>query len=274
MIDQLVGIPDRTMKSAIYNGLFLNDNDTIPGLVPTCSTGNCTWPTYYTLGLCAEVADITNLLEHKCGSTDIGQECNYTLSNNVSLSSGDMKNMIISPLPEDTTTISFPGANVPILDFFIINTDLNASGSNYGPQSSNDWDIYSGANAWECSVRFCVQSVNTSVTNGQHITTQTEIWSNASLENPTLSRGTYYELWLRPKDAVVPYVIPQWTRDAITAWSRQVFTGDSTGDEIGNIYSTDAVQMFVTAMQVRPRSGHIVAVSNILRNIALSMTNK
>lgn len=262
------------MKSAIYTGLFLNDNDTIPSLVPTCSTGNCTWPTYYTLGLCAQVADITNLLEHKCTNTGVDKECNYTLPNGVSLSESDGQNMIISTPPEDTSTISFPGPNVPILDFFIINTDLNVSGSNYGHQNTNDRDIWSGANALECSIRFCVQSVNTSVINGQHTTFQTEIWSNASLENPTFSRGIYYELWLRPKGAAEPYVIPQWTRDAITTWSLKVFTGESTGSETGSAYSTDAVQMFVTAMQVRPRSGQIVAVSNVLRNIALSMTNK
>ncbi|KAJ9613503.1 hypothetical protein H2200_003445 [Cladophialophora chaetospira] len=134
---QNFGIPDPTMKSAIYTGLFLNDNDTIPSLVPTCSTGNCTWPTYLTLGLCARVADVTNLLEYRCNDTSTIKECNYTLPNGLSLMEYNGQNMVISTAQEDNPTLSFPGPNVPILDLFIINTDLNFTGSNTTEGTNN-----------------------------------------------------------------------------------------------------------------------------------------
>jgi hypothetical protein len=274
LLDKNRGLPDATMISAIYTGLFLNENETIPHLTPTCLTGNCTWPIFYTLGVCANVADLTDQLSLTCPhSSEKDETCNYTLPNGVTLMTG-YNNMVISPPPTDTKSLKFPGPNKPILDFFIINTDLNATYGAGGKDSGYDWDYYTGANALECVVRFCVLSTNTTVTHGQPYTEQTEVWANASLRNPIIVSQLWFELWLEPKDQGTAYVIPQGSRDAITYWADGIFTGYSQGGPAQNLYSSDTVQLFGMAMQRRPRSEHKTAVSNMMRNVALSMTNK
>ncbi|KAF2837174.1 hypothetical protein M501DRAFT_986510 [Patellaria atrata CBS 101060] len=47
------------MKGAIFNGFFTSTNVTILDTVPTCTTGDCTFPGYQSLALCASSADVT-----------------------------------------------------------------------------------------------------------------------------------------------------------------------------------------------------------------------
>ncbi|EER29434.1 hypothetical protein CPC735_071160 [Coccidioides posadasii C735 delta SOWgp] len=267
--DENSGLADPTMKSAIYTGLFLNENATISAIMPTCPTGNCTWPTYYTLGACAGVADLTSQLKSTCpdkiGSIDT---CEYTLPNDVTLAKD--KNMIIT----NGKAMTFTGLNEPVAHFFMVYKDLNATYGSGGGNNYYDWDFYIGANALECAIRFCVLSVNTTVTQGQPHTELTEVRTNASHRNPFTLSKVWFELWLEPEDQDMAYIIPQGSREAITTWTYDVFNGTSTqGSRARNLYTSDVAQVFAAAMQMRPRSERKTAVSNIMRNIASSMTN-
>ncbi|TPX21344.1 hypothetical protein DIZ76_015300 [Coccidioides immitis] len=267
--DENSGLADPTMKSAIYTGLFLNENATISAIMPTCPTGNCTWPTYYTLGACAGVADLTSQLKSTCpdkiGSIDT---CEYTLPNDVTLAKD--KNMIIT----NGKAMTFTGLNEPVAHFFMVYKDLNATYGSGGGNNYYDWDFYIGANALECAIRFCVLSVNTTVTQGQPHTELTEVRTNASHRNPFTLSKVWFELWLEPEDQDMAYIIPQGSREAITTWTYDVFNGTSTqGSRARNLYTSDVAQVFAAAMQMRPRSERKAAVSNIMRNIASSMTN-
>ncbi|KAJ4330353.1 hypothetical protein N0V95_010070 [Ascochyta clinopodiicola] len=59
------------MKSAVLNGLFASANVTINDTLPTCTTGNCTFPAYQSLALCASTANVTTHLKNDTTDQDI-----------------------------------------------------------------------------------------------------------------------------------------------------------------------------------------------------------
>jgi hypothetical protein len=59
------------MKGAVLNGLFASANVTINDTLPTCTTGNCTFPAYQSLALCASTADVTTHLKNDTTDQDI-----------------------------------------------------------------------------------------------------------------------------------------------------------------------------------------------------------
>ena len=50
------------VRNAIFVALWTNSTTPIQPLEPVCSTGNCSWPTYRSLGICAQMADVSNLI--------------------------------------------------------------------------------------------------------------------------------------------------------------------------------------------------------------------
>ena len=52
------------MKAAILRGLYAGTT-TIDHIRPTCPGGNCTYPAYRSLAICARSADVSSHLEHK-----------------------------------------------------------------------------------------------------------------------------------------------------------------------------------------------------------------
>ncbi|KAM3524069.1 hypothetical protein MY4038_007892 [Beauveria bassiana] len=63
-------------KAAIYTGIIA---DEIPVLLPTCSTGNCSWPIFPSLAVCGECTPKTVLIE--CSD----EICVYNVSSNTSI---------------------------------------------------------------------------------------------------------------------------------------------------------------------------------------------
>jgi hypothetical protein len=56
---------DPSMSAAI-DGAFNTPEISIRSSTATCSTGNCTWPLYPTLGVCHDCEDVSHLLEYFC----------------------------------------------------------------------------------------------------------------------------------------------------------------------------------------------------------------
>lgn len=50
---------DRFVQTAYLTAAYLGPNQTLPGVDPVCSTGDCDWPTYGSLGICAEIVNIS-----------------------------------------------------------------------------------------------------------------------------------------------------------------------------------------------------------------------
>jgi hypothetical protein len=47
------------VQTAYLTAAYLGPNQTLPGVDPTCSSGDCDWPIYGSLGICAEIVNIS-----------------------------------------------------------------------------------------------------------------------------------------------------------------------------------------------------------------------
>lgn len=136
------------MLAAIYTGLL--SSDTSPSdVTPNCQTGNCTWPLYNSLGICSSVANITDAVTITCpNNTDIGYRCRYSTPGGAYLDpqAGRMMNL----------TAMGDLSSVAVLDVIAISpvTEQHV--------------------AYEASLKLCVQTLNSTVRDGQHTTTVTE----------------------------------------------------------------------------------------------------
>ncbi|KAK0708617.1 hypothetical protein B0H67DRAFT_686655 [Lasiosphaeris hirsuta] len=59
-------VPILPIKSAVYNGLFAENNKPSMNLPVKCSTGNCTWGEIETLAICHKCTDMTEYMTRYC----------------------------------------------------------------------------------------------------------------------------------------------------------------------------------------------------------------
>ncbi|KAL2074543.1 hypothetical protein VTL71DRAFT_8321 [Oculimacula yallundae] len=64
-----------TMQGAIMNGMYSLDSP----VKFDCETSNCTWPTFYTLGVCSSCTDVTSLANVSCEHDAGRKTCIYKL---------------------------------------------------------------------------------------------------------------------------------------------------------------------------------------------------
>lgn len=168
--DIYIGVVSPQMKAAIYDGLFYsNISDTGVSIQPTCPTGNCTWSTFSTMGVCSQCVDVTSLLEPTC--TDISyphdefigvegistpQFCGYKLPNGLNNTSNVSSE---SSLPLLATSTGILNSNA-LNHISTVLTNVSAiiwAGSSFEPNTT----------AVDCILHLCGQVVTDArVSNG------------------------------------------------------------------------------------------------------------
>lgn len=149
-------VPILPMKSAVYNGLFAENGNPDGALPVTCSTGNCTFDPFETLAMCYSCTDMTSLMTRYCetGTPADGNTsaCGWQLPGGRAYlnKSSDVFSM----------TPYFPSAygDMPyttIMQLIFMGTESQAVANVLNP-----W-------ALQCSLSACIQTMNTTVTNGQ-----------------------------------------------------------------------------------------------------------
>ncbi|KFY99696.1 hypothetical protein V498_00574 [Pseudogymnoascus sp. VKM F-4517 (FW-2822)] len=136
------GTPPQSMLAAIYTGL-LNSDITLSDVTPQCQTGNCTWPLYNTLGICSSVANITDTVTINC--PDEGFRCRYDTPGGAYLDSQISKVMNLTAMGDLSSVVVFEVIAIsPFTEQYV---------------------------AYEASLKLCVQTMNSTVRDGQHNTT-------------------------------------------------------------------------------------------------------
>jgi hypothetical protein len=188
---QTLKMPDRYdsissgMKGAILNGFFAGANATINDTLPTCTTGNCTFPDYQSLALCASSADVTPHLQNLtsegvvrwclpggfCASKDstrMGEA--FLMANVTSAVTQDYKDAaeLVSYLqPLNYTSLAFADHVSPVGDFYIIYSDKTRRPPGTVVSVSDiPWA------AVEFVLDWCVPTFSTQVTNGTAVTSR------------------------------------------------------------------------------------------------------
>lgn len=245
-----------SMAAAISSGLFYSGNATLPEVTASCSTGNCTWEDYETLGICAEVANITSLLNNTSGKVDINGYLNF-LPNGVGIhivEGGDLGGlMFMASANTSYPSIAFPEMSLPVADFFLI-------------AATKEQGMNLGAFAMEIVMFFCVQKLRTSVISGVQSSFMSS-WSANFTPAPIIFDD--YTTTVKGEQ----YNVSAQAAGYVQAYSDDLFQGyfGQSADGTGPPYASDAVRSFVNARNNPPYD--IAAISGVVANLATSMSN-
>ena len=232
------------MKASIYNGIY-NSKATLSDVSASCESGNCTWPAYSSLAICASTVDVTAFLQSSCSTLD-AKQCDYSLPSGGSLAG---KNDFLSLLATDENTsssIAFAQTD-PVIDFYTFLISNKTS----------------KPILLESALHLCVQSYNTSVTSGKTETKELTSWS---------SLNSTEDYVLEVPDDDTQYMMSRYSFNTMNAFLRSILQGRY---EIVNdipIYGSDVIEVLVDTLLVEPYD--IAAMVDFLNGLATSMTNK
>lgn len=178
------------MIASIYDGLA-QGNSNLSALAPSCSTGNCTWDMYSSLAICASVVDISSTIQkNACNLTDFGEffEIAGTANPGYPCYNYTLPKQVITPITSasnidrhqvSNATLSNTNPHTPdfmeIMSFTPSSGNISTMATAYLiyqpglPTSINSF--LPNPVAYELNLNLCVQTYNTSVTNGIVTTT-------------------------------------------------------------------------------------------------------
>ncbi|KAF2236905.1 hypothetical protein EV356DRAFT_558030 [Viridothelium virens] len=202
-------VPILPMKSAVYNGLFAENNKPAATLPFACPTGNCTWPTYDTLAVCSECIEISSVMERYCGpdDTDGGHQnlgsCGWKVPQGAVLnSSADVFSM--------TPFFPFSQGDMPYATIMKL--------------------VFMGTES------FCVQTLSSSVVNGSLIEDVTDIVYNSTVVDMSSSElifdsnsnnaTTEYPVYINTPSSL-PYQVSMGAKLALAGWFSTLFRAGS-----------------------------------------------
>lgn len=196
---------DWNMMQAVYAGMFSQPNTSF-NISATCFSGNCSWTTYETLGICNQCANITSQLEKTVsqspGDSRLPASEHYLLRNgfglggvvsknelwynstlNVSAALIDRMSITVSTegymggIPD---TVAFAGRGSALASIIAVGAwPINASAANF---FESFW--YSTPPvAYECLLQFCIQERNATF-NGSLLEETVDTWTNNSSPVP------------------------------------------------------------------------------------------
>ncbi|KAJ5666329.1 uncharacterized protein N7477_008777 [Penicillium maclennaniae] len=156
-------------NGAIYSGLFQTQAPNSNDILASCPTGNCTFPTYQSLGFCSQCANITNSLH--LNKTSLGSTLstyNYQLPNGLSFTTAEnMMYMMNATYNIDILKLNTSG--VPLILNF---TAITSPGYGVPPAVQ--------ISATECALYFCVTTHKAKVTEGVFSETRTAISTSSN----------------------------------------------------------------------------------------------
>ena len=157
------------MKSAVYYGLFSESNPR-GNLQFNCPTGNCTWPEFTTLAVCSSCVDLTPYMTRYCakGPPSNGDlsKCGWEVPHGARLNSSADVFSMTSQIPSSLGDMP----HTTLLKLIFMGTEAQDG----PPLNYNPW-------AKQCTLNYCLQTFNTTVTNGVLHETLTSTTLNATV---------------------------------------------------------------------------------------------
>ena len=179
-IDQATGFEGfalgKALKGATYLGVFGDEETT--RYEPSCPTGNCTWPTYSTLGVCSACQDLSPFLGW---GTDGSWKVDWPSQNNSKLQSTGTDAETYS---KEYVVYMDTQATPPCTMFpDVLNHTIVDVVSMYWPSDSYNEDPPSAV--FECILYYCVKTIDGAAINGEYSETVVSTWPapNQTLPN-------------------------------------------------------------------------------------------
>ncbi|MCJ1475698.1 hypothetical protein MMC13_004361 [Lambiella insularis] len=161
MIDEIEGEPAMSisfsMQAAIFNGLYGDQNASAAAY--DCPSGNCTWPTFSSLGFCSKCSDVT------AGTSMVETINNANSIYNI------WQLPTLGNLTQETSR-----------------SNVSSFGSRISTSAILGAVIHLGSviGAFECQLYYCIRTYNVTSVNGSLYSLQTSSW----LSNDSVSTST------------------------------------------------------------------------------------
>lgn len=257
IMDAVTRYVNPRIKAAVQNGFFTPDVQP-PSL--TCVTGNCTWPTTPTLGVCGECSK--NDFKQTCNATVYGgTECNFTVPSGTSFKNGTGLFFKSTPGAGSKYNSTDPTRA------YLANWDVGGVNYSYGWTGWNKTTFVT----YECALWACVQSYEASVQASTQTQVKNQEWSSVvGIQNDTNSYKRNMTFG-NPMNASTPglgeYTITNIAGLMLSEYLTQWFNGTvyAPGSR-GIAYSNDYVEVIYNATTYSDLDG-------LTKNIALSMSN-
>ncbi|KAF7195354.1 hypothetical protein HII31_03246 [Pseudocercospora fuligena] len=160
------------VRGAVYAAMFDSVPTATQSISPSCSTGNCTWPSFKSLGMCNTCRNVTS---HISKSIEYNGYPAWDLPNRLGLtgglSNGNFAWMLTGPYKSIVFNQSW--ASQSVLDLSYI----------YLPPVTFDSN-HTQANAYECVLYACVKTYEAYMEAGLYKETVTETWPEPNITEP------------------------------------------------------------------------------------------
>jgi hypothetical protein len=235
---------DVSMQGAVMNGLYAIDKT----VAFNCMTANCTWPTFYTVGVCNSCTNVTGQTNAKCSKPGKSVGCNYTLPSGINLQSQRWSSSGGGGITS-LNAMTKPTGNFTdrLVDFGIVRIEQ---------------DHYDDPEAFDCSLSWCAKRYSeVEVSNGKIATPEVRAWPLGLPEARYTRDGT----WMSP------FNIPENAEDfdgpnrtfTINTNDHRTLQGWLTG----TLFQTENQDSVARALFSQPDIPQVIA------SIATSMTN-
>ncbi|OAA73444.1 arginase family protein [Cordyceps fumosorosea ARSEF 2679] len=151
-------------KAAIYTGIIAHE---IPVLMPSCDTGNCSWPVFPSLAVCGECKPKSVMVQ--CN----GEGCTHSVSPSTSVIvlHGDGNEAFrVRPITEHPS-LKDQGSTAYLSVFEAL--------------AAAEYKSKSNSTAFECALWACMQAYDTAMNDGHLSQNVTTMWNETRVENAT-----------------------------------------------------------------------------------------
>lgn len=207
------------MVAAIYAGIFFGsslDSEislTSLDVIPTCSTGNCTFPPFQSLAVCSSCENITAALNMTCHNDTalpelISNICRLSLPNGlmVNTTNGNISGAVASS-----------GYFAPVGRSKYGNSLLNFS-MIIGPSTDQSGNLFRIDSATQCFLYWCVNQYESRVENGRLHEETTGSWHSESTQFGIQDQLELVPSGLDESSSASSFIIPFMATEALSRW--------------------------------------------------------
>ena len=262
---------DLAMKASFYNGVFNGDHSASLAVSGSCSSGNCTWPDFSSVGVCSQCIDSTSSMNRDCQGEGREQSCTFTLPGGTTMA---VSGQSMNPFFNSSATAKTDG--LPSYNSTMFQLEMIANPG--GPGSSGS----DGIVARTCSLYFCVKTYQVWVESGNLTESIASTFPNektSSIDSKVVgttqsSQGSGYPpLAFLPgsDDGVIggPYNISGFSSVPMIGFLASNLQGSGSGMPGEASYDSDAVQVLSNSFGVTSN----VTAEQVFENLATSWTN-
>ena len=204
---------DISAKAAINNGI---SSANLTPIQAFCPSGDCSWPTTPTIGVCGACIDISKDIQAPVLETNAQDQP-------LVLTIGEGSKIILS-----SSTMESSSINMPIADFNIVSSQNQA---------------LANANTTECALWFCLQALVVNQKAGIQNITVTETWNTTSIPSDPSGLYSFNSVPSTLNSASnPPYTITKSTFDAYSSYVSSIINGSVFSTSDGYSYSSDSAE--------------------------------